>query len=533
MLRLRRAWRRDPLPDRPARPAVHGCGQGIGGQGRDGGPRPRPARRGARRASAGLHDVMAAAQRWFAEQLHGIEGGAARDYLAKRGIDAATIERFGLGLAPDARASLKAALASHRRGQAGRDRHADQARIDGGETYDRFRGRLMIPIRDARGRVIAFGGRILGDGEPKYLNSPRHAALRQGPHALQYRPRRPASRSRQAADRRRRLYGRHRARPAPGSREVVAPNGTARDRGAARADVAARPPRRSAASTAMRRARRRRSARPCAPCPISAPSAPCASSPARGPGPRRSRQAAAAARRSRRCSPPPSPWSSACGGTSVEAAPLDHARGSARPEGAADGPCRHDRRRRVRPLYRDEWLGRFDALVRPRRNPSAAQCKPRQMEAGPARRLCPRPPRRCGQVARAIGAGGIDRATARALIAGFAHFPEAIARPCRDAGASCRSPIRRRAAARSAGRCGAWPARRLIARAFDTILEAAGAAPALKDVRRAGGIGFTFTRSDSDPERARARSGRRDRGVGGRGRNRSGARRGHGTAEGG
>jgi DNA primase len=43
---------------------------------------------------------------------------------------------------------------------------------DDGETYDRFRGRLMIPIRDARGRVIAFGGRILGDGEPKYLNSP-------------------------------------------------------------------------------------------------------------------------------------------------------------------------------------------------------------------------------------------------------------------------------------------------------------------------------------------------------------------------
>src|SRR5207237_8593623 len=41
-----------------------------------------------------------------------------------------------------------------------------------GDTYDRFRGRLMFPIRDARGRVIAFGGRILGDGQPKYLNSP-------------------------------------------------------------------------------------------------------------------------------------------------------------------------------------------------------------------------------------------------------------------------------------------------------------------------------------------------------------------------
>src|SRR3546814_10074507 len=44
--------------------------------------------------------------------------------------------------------------------------------VDDKEPYDRFRGRLMIPIRDARGRVIAFGGRILGAGEPKYLNSP-------------------------------------------------------------------------------------------------------------------------------------------------------------------------------------------------------------------------------------------------------------------------------------------------------------------------------------------------------------------------
>ena len=43
---------------------------------------------------------------------------------------------------------------------------------EGGDSYDRFRGRLMFPIRDPRGRVIAFGGRILGDGEPKYLNSP-------------------------------------------------------------------------------------------------------------------------------------------------------------------------------------------------------------------------------------------------------------------------------------------------------------------------------------------------------------------------
>ena len=97
----------------------------------------------------------------------------------------------------------------------------------GKESYDRFRGRLMIPIRDPRGRVIGFGGRILGEGEPKYLNSPADRALRQGPHALQPRPRRPRQPHRQAADRRRRLYGRDRARPRRHRRRSVAPNGTA------------------------------------------------------------------------------------------------------------------------------------------------------------------------------------------------------------------------------------------------------------------------------------------------------------------
>jgi DNA primase len=51
---------------------------------------------------------------------------------------------------------------------------------DGGEPYDRVRGRLMIPIRDARGRVIGFGGRILGEGEPKYLNSPETVLFDKG-----------------------------------------------------------------------------------------------------------------------------------------------------------------------------------------------------------------------------------------------------------------------------------------------------------------------------------------------------------------
>ena len=133
---------------------------------------PAPDPRAAKRAeeAKSLHDVMAASQAWFFEQLNGIEGSEARDYLEKRGITAETRVKFGFGFAPDSRGKLKSAL-----------KDFDEAMLveagmlikaDGRETYDRFRGRLMIPIRDPRGRVIAFGGRILGAGEPKYLNSP-------------------------------------------------------------------------------------------------------------------------------------------------------------------------------------------------------------------------------------------------------------------------------------------------------------------------------------------------------------------------
>jgi DNA primase len=131
-------------------------------------PDPRAAERAERQS--GLHDVMAAAQVWFAEQLNGIDGAGARDYLKRRGVSPDLIGAFGLGFAPDSRGKLKAALA----------RFGDPMLVEAGlliavddkDPYDRFRGRLMIPIRDARGRCIAFGGRILGDGEPKYLNSP-------------------------------------------------------------------------------------------------------------------------------------------------------------------------------------------------------------------------------------------------------------------------------------------------------------------------------------------------------------------------
>ncbi len=134
-------------------------------------PDPRAAKAAEKRDT--LHDVMQAAQDWFVANLHGPGGQAARAYLDKRGISRETADRFGFGYAPEDRQALKTALS----------RFPDAMLIEAGlrivveekEPYDRFRSRLMLPIRDARGRVIAFGGRILdgaGKDAPKYLNSP-------------------------------------------------------------------------------------------------------------------------------------------------------------------------------------------------------------------------------------------------------------------------------------------------------------------------------------------------------------------------
>ena len=131
---------------------------------------PRAAQKAEERA--GLHDVMQAAQDWFEAKLQANEGAGARDYLKSRGFDAHTIKRFGFGYAPPDRQAMKASL----------PQFEEPMLIEGGlriavderEPYDRFRSRLMLPIQDARGRVIAFGGRILETDTkaPKYLNSP-------------------------------------------------------------------------------------------------------------------------------------------------------------------------------------------------------------------------------------------------------------------------------------------------------------------------------------------------------------------------
>lgn len=133
---------------------------------------PEQDRRAAEKAerAKGLHEAMADAATWFAERLNGIEGAEARSVLKRRGISEETARIFGLGFAPDSRGKLKEALKAY--GDAMLVEAGMLIQVDEKAPYDRFRGRLMIPIRDVRGRTMAFGGRIIGEGEPKYLNSP-------------------------------------------------------------------------------------------------------------------------------------------------------------------------------------------------------------------------------------------------------------------------------------------------------------------------------------------------------------------------
>ena len=136
-------------------------------------PRPSPEARAAEEARAGLHELLEQAARWFQSQLRTQAGARALAYLRARGLDEATIQRFGLGFAPDHRGMLKQALSA--RGFAvALQLEAGMlvAPEGGGEPYDRFRDRIVFPIADRRGRTIAFGARAMGDVKPKYLNSP-------------------------------------------------------------------------------------------------------------------------------------------------------------------------------------------------------------------------------------------------------------------------------------------------------------------------------------------------------------------------
>jgi len=146
---------------------------------------PREAQPGARDpGSVDLHEIMAGALRFFAQNL--LDDERARAYLDKRGVETGIAAKFALGYAPD---SWNALLTRFGSDEAARQRLLQVGLIierdtRGGERqsgfYDRFRDRLMFPIRDARGRVLAFGGRVIDQGEPKYLNSPETPLFHKG-----------------------------------------------------------------------------------------------------------------------------------------------------------------------------------------------------------------------------------------------------------------------------------------------------------------------------------------------------------------
>ncbi|MFZ5655420.1 MAG: DNA primase, partial [Pseudomonadota bacterium] len=133
--------------------------------------------------NAPLLDILERAQQFYRDQLRSPAAAPALAYLQRRGVSAEIADHFGVGFAPPGWDQLLRALAP----DGDRETVARLvaaglvvARESGSEHYDRFRNRLMFPIRDLRGRVLGFGGRVLDDGQPKYLNSPETPVFHKG-----------------------------------------------------------------------------------------------------------------------------------------------------------------------------------------------------------------------------------------------------------------------------------------------------------------------------------------------------------------
>jgi DNA primase len=462
-------------------------------------PAPDPQARERAERTASLTDVMAEVAKWYSDQLQGIAGADAREYLKRRDIDPAAMQRFGLGLAPDSRTALKRALE-----KLGEDRLVETGMLikpEEGDTYDRFRGRLMIPIRDARGRVIAFGGRMLGEGEPKYLNSPDTPLFDKGRTLYNIDRASPASRSAK------RLivvegYMDVIALDRAGISEVVAPNGTAVTEAQLErmwrldpspilcfdGDSAGRKAAVRAALRALPHVGPERTLRF-----VELPPGQDPDDVVRAGG-REAFEALLAK---------PEPLDARLWRHEVEAEPL------ATPEAWASLKQRllnhsatigsPDLAR----LYREDWLNRFYDLRRPREASRSGARQP-QRRGGSfknGRFVPPEPP--VGDRARSIASTGIDAPTARALILGFANFPEELPTHCEQLAAlpiSDRGTSKLRDELVNAAFSGATLDRQALA----TILGTDGAAGGQGKGPSPRTMGFSFTRRDSDPDRARS-----------------------------
>jgi DNA primase len=455
-------------------------------------PAPDPQSRERAERTSSLTDVMGQVAAWYAAQLNGVAGASARDYLKRRGIDAAAVQRFGIGLAPDSRNALKRALA-----HLGEEQLVETGMLirpeDGKETYDRFRGRLMIPIRDPRGRVIAFGGRILGEGEPKYLNSPDTPLFDKGRTLYNLDLAAPASRTA------RRLvvvegYMDVIALDRAGIAEAVAPNGTALTEAQLErlwrldpapvlcfdGDSAGRKAAIRAALRALPHIGPERTLRFVELPPGQDPDDVVQS------GGRDALEALLAA---------PEPLDARLWRHEFASAPLTTPEARA---GLRQRLIDHSRTigdPALARLYRDQWLDRFEREIgfqRPDRTSTRRNSFIKGGRFGP-----PRAP--VGDGARTIAAGGIDPPTARALLLGFAYFPEELPAHCEQLAAL---PIadRRTAHLRDELVNAAFSGAALDRDSLVTILDLGGAGGG----KLAGAMGFSFTRRDSDPAKARS-----------------------------
>ncbi|OYY81345.1 MAG: DNA primase, partial [Hydrogenophilales bacterium 16-62-9] len=122
-----------------------------------------------------LWDALEQAAQFYKKQLK--QTSHAIDYLKRRGLTGAIAARYGIGYAPDGWSPLKQVFADYTA-----DALAASGLVVDGDNrrYDRFRDRIMFPIRNAKGQIVGFGGRVLGQGEPKYLNSPETPLFHKG-----------------------------------------------------------------------------------------------------------------------------------------------------------------------------------------------------------------------------------------------------------------------------------------------------------------------------------------------------------------
>ncbi|MEF1166026.1 DNA primase [Vibrio campbellii] len=127
-----------------------------------------------------LYDLMGSIAQFYRNQLKQPASKVAIEYLKDRGLSGEIVQKFGIGYVADEWDLVRKNFGQNKDNQDMLVTGGMLIENDKGNRYDRFRGRIMFPIRDRRGRVIGFGGRVLGDGTPKYLNSPETPIFHKG-----------------------------------------------------------------------------------------------------------------------------------------------------------------------------------------------------------------------------------------------------------------------------------------------------------------------------------------------------------------